>query len=80
VLDVAEFFADEQARARGLVEDVTLADGSTFTRVGAVPRLPGSPPAAGGDAPGLGADLDDVAGRGGRDAAQLRRLRDLGAV
>ena len=80
VLDVAEFFADEQARARGLVEDVTLADGSTFTRVGAVPRLPGSPTVAGRDAPGLGADLDAVAERVGLDAAQVRRLRDAGAV
>ncbi len=80
VLDVAEFFADEQARARGLVEDVTLADGSTFTRVGAVPRLPGSPAAAGREAPGLGADLDAVAERVGLGAAEVQRLRDAGAV
>jgi crotonobetainyl-CoA:carnitine CoA-transferase CaiB-like acyl-CoA transferase len=80
VLDVSEFFADEQARARGLVEDVALADGSTFTRVGAVPRLPGSPAAAGPQAPGLGADLEAVAERVGLGAAEVRRLRDAGAV
>jgi len=80
VLDVAEFFADEQARARGLVEDVALADGSRFTRVAAVPRLPASPAVAGPRAPGLGADLVDVAAGVGRDVDEVQRLRDAGAV
>lgn len=87
VLNVAEALADPHARARGLVEDVAAPDSSTgspsdesFTRLGVVPRLSGTPGEAGGHPSRLGADTEALLAELGRSPSDIARLRELGAV
>lgn len=80
VNDVAEAFADPQVRARGMVAEQPLADGTPFLRVGVVPRLSATPGRAGGVASPLGADTDDVLAALGYDAGAVADLRAAGAV
>ncbi len=75
VLDVAEALAHPDVRARGVVEDHRLADGTAFPRVGPVLRLSGTPARPGASAPGLGEHTDEVLDWLGRDPAQVADLR-----
>ncbi|HVF03601.1 MAG TPA: CaiB/BaiF CoA-transferase family protein [Frankiaceae bacterium] len=80
VNDVAEAFADAQVRARGMVAEQRLADGTPFPQVGVVPRLSATPGRVGGVASALGADTDDVLTALGYDAGTVAELRAAGAV
>lgn len=80
VADLAEAFADPSARARGMVVDSALADGTPFPRIGIVPRLAATPGRIGGFPSSLGADTKAVLGEIGRTAEQIAALRAAGAV
>ncbi len=80
VLDVGEAFADPSARARDMVVDMTLPDGSTIPMPGVTPRLSATPGHAGGPPSLLGADTDDVLTDLGRSAEDIAALRAAGAV
>ena len=80
VNDLAEAFADPQLRARGMVQEHALADGSPFAQVGVVPRLAGTPGRVGAPCSPLGADTEEVLGRLGCSAAEVAALREQGVV
>lgn len=80
VNDLAEAYADPQVRARGMVAEQPLADGTPFAQLGVVPRLAGTPGRVGAVASPLGADTDDVLAAAGFDAAEVAALRAAGAV
>ncbi|HEU0129601.1 MAG TPA: CaiB/BaiF CoA-transferase family protein [Mycobacteriales bacterium] len=80
VNDLAEAFADPQVRARGMVAERALADGTAFPELGVVPRLAATPGRTGGPAPALGADTDAVLAGLGLDADAVAGLRAEGVV
>jgi alpha-methylacyl-CoA racemase len=80
VNDLAEAFADANARARGVVEDVPLPGGSVFPQVTAVPRLTASPGRPGGPPSALGADTDKLLTELGRTPEEIAAARAAGAV
>lgn len=57
---VADIAADPHYRARGMIERVTLADGSTLEVPGIVPKLSRTPGAIRRPAPALGEHTDEV--------------------
>ena len=80
VLDVGEAFEDPSAKARDMVVDMTLSDGSTIPMVNVSPRLSETPGKAGGPPSALGADTDDVLGELGRTPEDIDALRAAGAI
>ena len=60
IYTVADIAADPHYRARGMIERVTLADGSTLEVPGIVPRLSRTPGAIRRPAPALGEHTDEV--------------------
>lgn len=72
-----EALADPDLRARGVVVDVALADGSTVRMGRPLPWLD-DPGAAAAPAPALGADSDELLRRIGRDPAAVRASGALG--
>jgi alpha-methylacyl-CoA racemase len=80
VNDLAEAFADPNARARGVIEDLPLPDGSVFPQVTAVPRLSGSPGQPGGRPSDLGADTDTLLAELGLTPDRIAALRAAGAI
>ncbi len=80
VNDLAEAYADPQVRARGMVVEQPLADGTPFRQVGVVPHLAGTPGRVGPVAAALGADTDAVLASLGCPADEVAALRAAGAV
>jgi crotonobetainyl-CoA:carnitine CoA-transferase CaiB-like acyl-CoA transferase len=80
VNDLAEAYADPQVRARGMVVDQVLADGTPFPQLGVVPRLAATPGRVGPVAAALGADTDAVLAGLGCTDAEVAALRSAGAV
>ena len=80
VLDIGEAFADPSARARGMVEETTLSDGTAFPLVGVIPKLSATPGRVGALPSALGADTDDLLTEIGRSPEDIAALRAAGAV
>ena len=80
VLDVAEAFADPNARVRGMVVERRLPDGTTFPVVGVAPALSATPGGVGDWPSPLGADTDAVLAAIGRTPEQIAALHAAGAV
>ena len=78
---VGEALADPQVAARGLVQDVTLADGSLAPMVGPVARLSAEPATIRHAPPALGQHTEEILReRLGLDAAAIAALRQRGIV
>jgi formyl-CoA transferase len=60
IYTVADIAADPHYQARGMLQDITLEDGSTLTVPGIVPKLSRTPGRQRRNAPALGQDTDDV--------------------
>jgi formyl-CoA transferase len=60
IYTVADIAADPHYRARGMLQDITLEDGSTLTVPGIVPKLSRTPGRHGRNAPKLGQDTTGV--------------------
>jgi formyl-CoA transferase len=60
IYTVADIAADPHYRARGMLLDITLDDGSTLTVPGIVPKLSRTPGGHRRNAPALGQDTDEV--------------------
>ena len=75
VLSLADVGGDPQVRAREMVVDQQLPDGTTFPQMGVVPRLRDTPGRVGGVASALGVDTDAVLRSLGRSDAEIAQLR-----
>ena len=80
IYTVADIAADPHYRARDMLQDVALDDGSTLTLPGIVPKLSATPGSHRRNAPTLGQDTGDVLRDIGLTEAQIVALRERGIV
>ncbi|MFC5500491.1 CaiB/BaiF CoA transferase family protein [Caenimonas terrae] len=80
IYTVADIAADPHYKARGMLEQVTLADGSTVAVPGIVPKLSLTPGGHRRNAPDLGQDTDSVLREIGLTAQQIAALKERGIV
>jgi len=72
IYTVADIAADPHYRARGMLQQITLADGSTLSVPGVVPKLSRTPGTHRRNAPKLGQDTQEVLAALGRGASKGR--------
>ena len=75
-----DWAGDPQFQARGMIERVALADGSTLAMPAVVPRLSDTPGEIRWPGPALGEHTDEVLAELGLDAAEIDNLRSKGIV
>ena len=63
-----------------MLQQITMADGSTLTVPGIVPKLSSTPGGQYRNAPALGQHTDEVLRGIGLSAAQIQALKDKGIV
>ena len=80
IYSVADIAADPHYRARGMLAEVQMDDGSTLAVPGVVPKLSRTPGGQRRNAPRLGQDTDAVLREMGLSPAQIRTLRERGIV
>jgi formyl-CoA transferase len=80
IYTVADIAADPHYRARGMLQEVTLDDGSRMAVPGIVPKLSRTPGGHRRNAPALGQDTDEVLRGMGLSADQIAELRRKGIV
>ncbi len=80
IYTVADIAADPHYRARGMLDELHLDDGSTLTVPGIVPKLSATPGRHGRNAPTLGQDSAAVLREIGLTEAQIVALRERGIV
>ncbi len=80
IYTVADIAADPHYRARGLIDTVTMDDGTELAVPGVVPRLSRTPGGHRRNAPALGQDTDAVLAEIGLTAGQIQALKDRGIV
>jgi len=80
IYTVADIAADPHYRARGMLEEVRMDDGSTLTVPGIVPKLSATPGGHRRNAPTLGQDSGEVLRELGLTDAQIAALRERGIV
>ena len=80
IYTVADIAADPHYRARGMVDEVRMDDGSLLALPGIVPKLSRTPGGHRRNAPKLGQDTDAVLRGMGLSPAQIQALKDQGIV
>jgi formyl-CoA transferase len=80
IYTVADIAADPHYRARGMLGEVRLDDGSALAVPGIVPKLSRTPGGHRRNAPALGQDSDAVLRELGLTPAQIQALRERGIV
>ncbi len=80
IYTVADIAADPHYRARGMLEEVRLDDGTRLTVPGIVPKLSATPGRMRHNAPLLGQDSDAVLREVGLTNTQIAALRERGIV
>ena len=80
IYTVADIAADPHYRARDMLQNVPLDDGSTLTLPGIVPKLSATPGGHRRNAPTLGQDTGEVLREIGLSEAQIVALRERGIV
>ncbi|MFN5348610.1 MAG: CaiB/BaiF CoA transferase family protein [Polaromonas sp.] len=80
IYTIADIAADPHYAARGMLQHITLADGSSLTVPGIVPKLSSTPGGQHRNAPALGQDTDEVLRGIGLTQAQIQALKDKGIV
>jgi formyl-CoA transferase len=80
IYTVADIAADPHYRARGMLQQVQLDDGSTLEVSGIVPKLSATPGGHRRNAPRLGQDTDDVLRELGLTPEQIDGLKRRGIV
>lgn len=80
IYTVADIAADPHYQARGMIEQVTLDDGSRLAVPGFVPKLSRTPGGHRRNAPTIGQDSDAVLHEIGLSNAQIQALRERGIV
>jgi formyl-CoA transferase len=80
IYTVADIAADPHYRARGMLQQVRMDDGSTLAIPGFVPKLSVTPGGHRRNAPRLGQDTDEVLRELGLTAEQIEGLKRRGIV
>jgi formyl-CoA transferase len=80
IYTVADIAADPHYKARNMLEQVRMQDGSVLAVPGIVPKLGATPGAHRRPAPSLGQDTDAVLAEIGLTAAQILALKERGVV
>ena len=80
IYTVADIAADPHYRARGMLAEVTMEDGSRMAVPGVVPKLSETPGSHRRNAPQLGQDTEDVLREIGLSAEQIAALKHRGIV
>jgi formyl-CoA transferase len=80
IYTVADIAADPHYQARGMLEQVTMDDGSRLTVPGIVPKLSATPGRHRRNAPTLGQDTEPVLRELGLSAEQIAALKARGIV
>lgn len=80
IYTVADIAADPHYRARGMLEEVQMEDGSKLAVPGVVPKLSATPGRHRRNAPALGQDTGAVLREIGLTDAQITALRERGIV
>jgi formyl-CoA transferase len=80
IYDVADIAADPHYQARGMIEQVTLSDGSSVSVPGIIPKLSRTPGGHRRNAPQLGQDTDEVLKSLGLSDDQILAMRQKGIL
>ncbi|HYD76476.1 CaiB/BaiF CoA-transferase family protein [Ramlibacter sp.] len=80
IYTVADIAADPHYRARDMLQEVQLEDGSTLAVPGIVPKLSRTPGSHRRNAPRLGEDSDAILRDVGLTPQQIQTLRDRGVI
>ena len=80
IYTIADIANDAHYQARGMIENITLSDGSRLSVPGVVPKLSRTPGGLRHLAPTLGQDTDAVLTEMGLTPAQIQTLRERGVV
>ncbi|AEG92514.1 CaiB/BaiF CoA transferase family protein [Ramlibacter tataouinensis] len=80
IYTVADIAADPHYRARGMLQELRMDDGSTLAVPGIVPKLSLTPGSHRRNAPALGQDSDAVLREMGLTPQQIRTLKERGIV
>ena len=80
IYTIADIAADPHYQARGMLQQVTLADGSTLSVPGIVPKLSVTPGGQRRNAPDLGQDTDEVLRGIGLSSQQIQALKNQGII
>ena len=80
IYTVADIAADPHYQARGMLQNITLSDGSQMTVPGIVPKLSATPGQHRYNAPELGQDTDQILAEMGLTADQIESLKSRGIV
>jgi len=80
IYTVADIAADPHYAAREMLQAITLADGSSLTLPGIVPKLSATPGSHRRLAPGLGQDSEQILAEMGLTPAQIAELKARGIV
>ena len=80
IYTIADVAADPHYLARDMLQQITMADGSTLAVPGIVPKLSSTPGGQHRNAPDLGQDTDEVLRGIGLSVSQIQALKDKGIV
>ena len=80
IYNVADIAADPHYQARGMIEQITLNDGSELSLPGIVPKLSRTPGSHRRNAPDIGQDTDAVLRDIGLSVDQIQALKQKGIV
>ena len=80
IYTVADIAADPHYRARGMIDEIRMDDGSVLAVPGIVPKLSRTPGSHRRNAPALGQDTDAVLKELGLTPEQIRGLKEKGIV
>ena len=80
IYNIADIAADPHYAARGMLQQITMADGSKLKIPGVVPKLSLTPGQHRRNAPDLGQDTDEILKEMGLSADQIQKLKAAGIV
>jgi crotonobetainyl-CoA:carnitine CoA-transferase CaiB-like acyl-CoA transferase len=80
IYDVRDIVADAHYKARGMLREITLADGASLKVPGVVPRLTKTPGDFAGGGPDLGVHTTEVLRELGYEDAAIAQLRARGII
>ena len=80
IYDIADIVNDLHYRARGMIEQAALPDGTPMKVPGVVPKMTATPGGTRWLGPGLGEHTDEVLAELGYDAEKMRDLKARGVI